>query len=65
MDESAPKWEIAWQRARCAAAQVADNARLFYEQEALAQTEKLFHLESMLRYFIQSAVCYLEHDYTQ
>jgi len=61
--DSAPKWEIAWHRARNAVSHVSPRARLFYEQEALAQTEKKFHLESMMHDFAESALHYLNKDY--
>jgi hypothetical protein len=43
--------------------EVTPRARLFYQQEALAQTEKMHHLESFLHDFSASAAAYLDTRY--
>ena len=60
---SAAQWDVAWQRARAAEAEVAPAAKLFYRQEALAQTEKMHHLDSMMYDFARSGAAYLEGQY--
>ncbi|MFW6367332.1 MAG: glycosyl hydrolase 115 family protein [bacterium] len=60
---SADRWQTAWQRARVAEADVHPALQLFYRQEALAQTEKMYHLDSTIHDFCLSAVSYLQADY--
>ncbi len=62
-DKSASEWEVAWHRARTVEARVDPAARLFFQQEALAQTEKMHHLDATIHDFAASIVSYFEQRY--
>jgi len=57
---AAPKWEVALARARDASRHLAGSRRTFFENEALAQIEKMLHLTNMAQAFCRSVELYLD-----
>lgn len=61
MAAAEPKWEVAAERARDAARHLAGNRRAFYENEAVAQLEKVLHLTRMAMAFGKSVCLYYDN----
>jgi hypothetical protein len=57
---AAPKWDVAAERAQDAAKYVQGNRRTFFENEAVAQIEKVLHLTRMAVAFCRSVERYLD-----
>jgi len=58
--DAEPKWAIAAERARDATRHLEGNRRAFFENEAVAQIDKVLHLTRMALAFTRSATHYLE-----